>query len=101
MMPGAASRFLKLAEDEALHRRAAENQQLDILKENAAVSRILAGRGQIFAFLIAMAGIAAGLWLGIHGAQITGGIIGGGGLVTIILAFLRGGAPASSTPPTQ
>lgn len=90
MLPGAAARFLTLAEGEATHRRSHENAHVEIMKENAKASRILAGRGQLFAFVIAMTGIGAGFWLGLHNAQITGGIIGGGGLVTIILAFLRG-----------
>lgn len=93
MIPGAADRFLKLAEGEAAHRRAIEERMAQETQANAATNRTLAGRGQGYAFIIAMSGIAAGFYLGLHGQQITGSIIGGGGLVTIILAFLRGGNP--------
>ncbi len=89
MVPGSAARFITLAEGEASHRRHHEDEHLEIVKANAATSRSLARLGQIFAFIIAMSGIGVGFWLGLHNAQITGGIIGGGGLVTIILAFLR------------
>jgi uncharacterized membrane protein len=86
--PGAAERFLKLAEDEAQHRRKHENSHLAIVEANAKASRSLVSRGQIFAFLIAMSGIGAGVWLSLNEARIAGSIIGGGSLATIILAFL-------------
>jgi uncharacterized membrane protein len=91
MVPGAAGRFLALAEGEANHRRIHENKHLAIVESNAKAHRYLAVAGQIFAFIIAMSGIAGGVFLALHGAQTAGSIIGGGGLVTIILAFLKGG----------
>lgn len=97
MLPGAAGRFLTLAEGEASHRRALEIEATKESQANGLTNRKLVSRGQFYAFVIAMSGIAAGFYLGIKGAQITGSIIGGGGLVTIILAFLRGG----NTPPVE
>lgn len=46
-------------------------------------------RGQWLAFSIAIIGIAIGGFLAYTGKEIAGSILGGGGLVTIITAFLR------------
>lgn len=100
MVPGAAARFLVLAEGEAVHRRGVENAQVDWFRDRDRAFIHLAVRGQIFAFVIAMSGIGGGVWLSLHSAQVSGAIIGGGGLVTIILAFLRGGGQPPNPPPS-
>lgn len=89
ILPGAAERFLKIAEEEVAHRRKLEDGRLEMARETARTNRLLARWGQWFAFLIAMSGIAGGVYLASNGAEVAGGIIGGGGLVTIILGFLR------------
>ena len=95
ILPGATGRFLALAESEAIHRRTHENAHLVIVQDNAAYDRTLAGRGQAFAFIIAILAIGGAVYLGAVGSQWTGSVIGGGSLVAIIIAFLRGGRKAN------
>eukprot|EP01012_Entosiphon_sulcatum_P017117 TRINITY_DN21936_c0_g2_i1.p2 TRINITY_DN21936_c0_g2~~TRINITY_DN21936_c0_g2_i1.p2 ORF type:complete len:145 (+),score=9.05 TRINITY_DN21936_c0_g2_i1:263-697(+) len=95
LSPGATNRFLVLAEGEAAHRRTHENAHLKVVEENAAHERTLAGRGQTYAFVIAVLAIGGAVFLGFKGAEVTASVIGGGSLVAIIVAFLGGGKKKS------
>lgn len=89
MVPGAAGRFLQIAESETAHRRSLEVRQLSVAEKSVSETITLMRWGQRFAFVIAIVGIGAGTFLALHGAEIAGSIFGGGGLATIVLAFLK------------
>lgn len=99
IVPGAAERFLNFAEDEMRHRRQLENRQLETAVMMANASLEQSKRGQNYAFLIAVIGILGTLYLGHVGATVVGSVLGGGSLVTIIVAFLR--APSKTSPPAE
>lgn len=81
-LPGAAERILKLAEGEALHRRAMENK---IVTHN-----IRSGySGQLCAFALGTMGLCGGVYCVIQGHPIAGSIIAGSGLASLIAPFLR------------
>ena len=86
--PGLADRIVTLAESEAAHRR---SKELDILAAqigDAQASRRERGRGQAFAFLIAVIFALAGTYVSTHGAPWPGALVGGTGVTAIVLAFL-------------
>jgi uncharacterized membrane protein len=98
LVPGAANRFLTIAEDEVSHRRGIENRQLDIAGSASIESLKIMRRGQTLAFIIAIFGLALSGALAWHGAEIAGTVLGSGSLATIILGFLRsrGAVPPKS-----
>lgn len=79
--PGAAAEIVGMAHKQMDHRMSIENYKLE--KESS-----LMEKGQLFAFIVAIAGIVAAVWLGLKGAQWTGSILGGGSLGVIVLGFL-------------
>jgi len=98
--PGLASRIIQMAETEAQHRREIERQesaaaiQIAVKDSDARLEEMrsdyLEGRwGQRFAASIGWLAILCSTYLGTHGAQATASIVGGGGLVAIVTAFLR------------
>lgn len=82
VVPGAAERILAMAELEATHRREMER---DALEADARIHRF----GQVSAFTVALACIAAAVWLAMHGHDWVAGVLGGTTLTTVVLAFLR------------
>ena len=46
-------------------------------------------RGQIFAFAISVLAIGGGIYLGLDGKELGGGILGAGGIVLLVGLFLR------------
>jgi uncharacterized membrane protein len=88
ILPGAAERILKMAEDEAVHRRARTDDagRIDAADRRAYRQEVL--RGQLFGFGIGLAAIAAAVYAGTHGAVGVGIVIGGGCLVGLVTAFL-------------
>ena len=47
-------------------------------------------RGQIFAFIIAILAILASVYLSVMGHPFTGGILGGGTVVSLVTLFITG-----------
>jgi len=78
-----------------------EIRQFDGATEHVVDGRRLASRGQIFAFIIAMSGVGSGVYLARIGATVPASIIGGGGLITVILAFLNSGKQHGQQPPRK
>jgi len=83
ILPDAANRIIKMAEDEAGHRRRIEYKAL--------TGDIWEGRiGQFLAFLIGIFTIGCGTYSAINGAELAGGIIGVGGVGSLVAAFIWG-----------
>jgi uncharacterized membrane protein len=84
-----AERAFKYAEREQEHRIGMDERQAKRLEEADEREYFLAWAGMGFAFLFACLAIGSGLALGLRGQPVAGTILGGGGLVLIVAAFLR------------
>ena len=111
-IPGLGEKVIELIDKEVSHRRECERQALqsDIkLRNDTAnnerleilsrlIPRIL---GQVFAFVLCMAVLGAGVWLAFLGKEIAGSIIGTGGLAGLAWVFMHGNkdkeVPAKAT----
>ncbi len=98
--PGFAERIFLLAEGEALHRRQMEESILDAqifeIKQEGSEIR----RGQICALVIAVVLAVIGLVAALYNHEITGGIIGVGGVGGIVSTFILGRSKPISERPT-
>ena len=81
--PGAAKRIFAMAETESSHRRELEKSLVDNEYKEAS-------KGQNCAVIIGTLAIICGTVAGISGAQWTGSMIGGLGMVGLVSAFIRG-----------
>jgi uncharacterized membrane protein len=90
LMPGIADRLMVLTETEASHRRHLENKSLDAQIEafNKESSEIRLG--QVLAFVIGTITIISGAYTSVHGAEIAGSLIGTGGVIGLVTAFIYG-----------
>jgi len=79
--PGAADLILKMAELQQAHR--IETEREDTKRAN---------RGQILAFLLAAGSFACGTITILHGHDTAGTIFGGGTILSLVYAFIRGNA---------
>jgi uncharacterized membrane protein len=93
--PAFVDSVIKMAETQQIHRHQLEEKAL---QANIALRKIelsLEARGQAFAFCIGIVALLIGATLGWKGSQITASVIGGGGVIGLVTAFLR----SSSTVP--
>lgn len=88
--PGSADRMLAMAEKEADHRRTTETTIVAAQIEHHNKQFSEARRGQICAVIITLAGLGAGLYAAIQGHEITGGVLGVGGIGGIVTTFILG-----------
>ena len=97
VIPGGADRIFKMAEEEALHRRAQERDivrgGIDDDKARATERRL----GQIFGLVIGLAAIGGGAYTASVGQPWAGSFIGGAGVGGLVLAFVLG----SKRQPTE
>jgi len=88
--PGFAERIMKMAEEEAIHRRIQEGKALaadvEVMRAYPTEVRL----GQIFAFLIGLAALGLGAYTAVSGAEVAGGFIGTTGVVGLVSAFILG-----------
>lgn len=83
IIPNGAERIMQMAEKQSEHRMKMENKALS--------SHVNQGYlGQIFGFIIGLAFLSAGVYLGINGQPILGGTLGLGGLTGLVTAFIKG-----------
>lgn len=84
-LPGAAERVIKLAEDEAVHRRCLEMEQ-------AKVAQSEVSKGQNYAFVLVLAAIAGGTLIGVlnpsWAGSIGGAALGVGGMSAVAAIFI-------------
>ena len=88
--PTFPQRILKMAEDEQSHRHDMERQTLDAQRDDLKRDRMEARLGQVFALIIGLAAIVGGVVASTMGAQWTGSIIGGGGVIGLGAVFIKG-----------
>lgn len=94
IVPGAAERIIAMAENQSRHRQELEAKAVSAQVEDDRAQRTETFRGQVFGFLIAIVAIAGGvlsvcLVPGVAGG-VTGSIIGGGGVASLVYAFRYG-----------
>jgi uncharacterized membrane protein len=86
--PAMAEAFIKMVQKEQEHKHVVE---LERLRELAAIRRSelnLERRGQWFACIIGLAALATSAFLGYHDKQVSSTVIGGGGIIGLVSAFL-------------
>ncbi len=79
-----------MAVDEQKHRHKIEDKITDAGIEDIKEGRKIEKRGQILAFLIATIALIASTIIALSGQEIAASIIGGGGIVGLVSAFLLG-----------
>jgi uncharacterized membrane protein len=90
ILPGLADRIMRMAEQEAEHRRNVEAQLLAAQIADAQKYRRVEIIGQLCGLLIGFAAIGAAVYAGVHGAQWTGSLIGTTGVTGLVTAFILG-----------
>lgn len=83
IVPGAAERIIKMAEEQSLHRKDLEKK---VIESDIARSKW----GQILGFIIAIIGLAVSAIVAVYGNAIAGGIIGIGTLASLVGVFMYG-----------
>ena len=83
VIPNAAERILKMAEDQSHHRQTLEKKVID---HDILNSRL----GIVFAFIIAISFITASYFAAIKDHPIYGGIMGTAGLTSLVYVFIYG-----------
>jgi uncharacterized membrane protein len=83
IVPGAAERIIKMAENQALHRMSLEKTVIgsDVKKSE---------RGQIFGLIVALFGLVVGLILGLFDRQIAASVVVGADLASLASVFIYG-----------
>ena len=106
--PGFPERFFAMAEKQQAHDHAVEKESMAANIKIVSEYQTLERRGQTFGFILAAAGLVAGVITSVLGSPLAGGIIGTGGLAVLAGVFVYGarksGAEAplvSSTPVSQ
>jgi len=90
LSPGLTSRIVKMAEDEAAHRRAMEAEAIAIQGRDQIHYRILEALGQIFGLTIGISAIGGSVYMGVHGAEWPASLLGTGGVTALVTAFIAG-----------
>jgi uncharacterized membrane protein len=90
VVPGLADKMVKMAEDEAAHRREMERNAQLIQGTDIRGYRRSELLGQIFGFGIGAIAICGAVYACVHGAQIGGGLIGTSGVTGLTAVFVLG-----------
>jgi uncharacterized membrane protein len=83
IVPGAAERIIKMAEQQFAHRTELEKK---VITSDIAQS----SRGQILGFIIAVVGLVVAGFISVYGNQWAGGLIGLGTLASLVGVFMYG-----------
>lgn len=83
IIPNGAERIMIMTEKQSDHRMYLEKKVISgqMLQSNI---------GQILAFLIGIAALSASVYMVVNGHDWSGTIIGGGGIVSLVTAFIQG-----------
>lgn len=86
ILPGAAERIMKMAENQSAHRMNMESvsmhNQIKLKKS-----------GQILGFIMALIIIGLSVWLGIEGHDVLAGVIGSTTVIALAIVFVLGKVP--------
>jgi uncharacterized membrane protein len=95
-------RIVAMAEKEQAQQHSLQDRALTARVSDAAAMRRIETRGQLFALVIGVVAIIIGGVVSIYashagqwGGQLTGGLIGGGGIVSLVSAFIMGRSQAA------
>ena len=83
IQPDFAERLLKMTEAEAAHRHRTVDRAMTL----SAIETFL---GQVFGLIVALAGFATTIWLGLAGQTETASIVGGTTVVGLVTVFVVG-----------
>ena len=83
VVPGAAERIIKMAENQSAHR-------IEIEKKVINSDIVNSKRGQIFGFVVAIFGLLSSFVLVLKGYQVVGTLLGGATLVSLVGVFVYG-----------
>lgn len=83
IFPGIADRVIKLTENQSSHRQEIEKFVIKSQQQQS-------GRGQIFAFVLAIVALIISLVATLCGYQTVGSIIGGSTVVSLVIVFITG-----------
>lgn len=83
VVPGAAERIIKMAEEQAAHRKALERKVIE-----SDVNRSM--WGQILGFCIAIVGLVVSAVIAVFGSALAGSVIGVGTLASLVGVFMYG-----------
>ena len=83
ILPGLAERIVSMAERDLLHH---QNLQTTALRAEARERLV----GQMSALLITLAALGSSAWVAVSGYPVTGGLLGGATLLTIISTLIGG-----------
>jgi uncharacterized membrane protein len=81
IVPGAAERLIKMAEDQSVHRRGLENRVIDAQIRQS-------DRGQWMAVAVAMLFLAGSIWVTLAGFPWVGSILGGTTVASLVGIFI-------------
>lgn len=88
ILPDAADRIFKMAEKSQVHRENIDQQQMDIVKARVESEINKINKGQNFALIIALIGIAGAVTCAFLNQVAIGSFLGGSTVVTLVLLFL-------------
>lgn len=88
--PGLSDRIFSMAEDEAKHRRTSESAIITAHIDDRKCYHAEAQRGQMFALIITLSALVVGAYTACQGHEVTGGILGVGGIGGIVTTFIWG-----------
>ena len=83
IVPGAAERIIKMAEEQFVHRTTIEKE---VIISDIKRSKL----GQRFGFIIAIVGLLVALFVTLKGYEVAGSIIGGATIVSLVSVFVYG-----------
>jgi len=90
LSPGMADRLVRIAEQEADHRRKMETEVIALQHSDQRAYRRSEFAGQIFGLSIGLAAIVGAVIMAVHGAQVAASFLGTGGVTGLVTAFILG-----------
>lgn len=97
VLPSAAERILAMAEAQSVHRKELERRIAEAEIEDVRAQRRETRLGQVCGAMIVLAGLGAGTYAAVQGAELSGVIVAVAGLGAIVTAFVLGRTPPSTS----
>lgn len=88
--PDWPERIIAMAEKEGDHRRACEAQLVAQERTEMELTFRQKGRGQLYGFCIALAGLGLTAWFGAAGKEVVASVLGGGTVLGLVTVFVTG-----------
>ena len=88
ILPDAAERIFKMAEKSQVHRENIDHQQIEIVKKRIESEIKKVNKGQNYALVIALTGIAGAITCAVLDQVTIGSFLGGSTVITLVALFL-------------